>query len=109
MKHLITAAALLTAALTMSVGLNLRQAGRLNTLAQQLAATEQQRDRARSETKQLHARQADLIRRLQAAEQTAAADRKRSEQALAAEQQWAAQALPPALQRALNPQPEQTP
>lgn len=102
MKHLITAAALITAALIMSVGLNLRQAGRLSTLAQQLADTEQQRDQARRETKQLHAHQADLVRRLQAAEQTAAAGRYRSEQALSAESQWAAQPLPDALRRALN-------
>lgn len=73
MKPLVTAAALITAALIMSVGLNLRQAGRLSTLAQQLADTEQQRDQARRDTKQLRVRQADLVRRLQAAEQTAAA------------------------------------
>lgn len=102
MKPLATAAALITAALIMSVGLNLRQAGRLNTLAQQLADTEGQRDQARRETKQLHAHQADLVRRLQAAEQTAAAGRHRSERALAAESRWAAQPLPDALRRALN-------
>lgn len=102
MKPLVTAAALITAALIMSVGLNLRQAGRLSTLAQQLADTEQQRDRARSETEQLQARQADLVRRLQAAAKTAAAGRERSEQALSAESQWAAQPLPDALRRALN-------
>ena len=102
MKHLITAAALITAALIMSVGLNLRQAGRLNTLAQQLDDTERQRDQARRETKQLRAHQADLVRRLQAAERTASAERHRSEHALAAESQWAAQPLPDALRRALN-------
>ena len=102
MKPLVTAAALITAALIMSVGLNLRQAGRLSALAQQLADPEGQRDQARRETKQLRVRQADLVRRLQAAEQTAAAGRHRSEQALAAESQWAAQPLPDALSRALN-------
>ena len=96
MKYLVTAAALITAALIMSVGLNLKQAGRLSALAQQLADTEGQRDQARRETKQLHAHQADLVRRLQAAE------RHRSEQALAAESRWAAQPLPDALRRALN-------
>ena len=99
MKHLVTAAALITAALIMSVGLNLKQAGRLSALAQQLADTEGQRDQARRETKQLRVRQADLVRRLQAAEQTAAAERHRSEQALAAESRWAAQPLPDALRR----------